>query len=112
MIESLENLDEILNELELKLSNEEKDVIKYLIVSAEDKTRYTIPDIKLPKRRNLDRFIKDYLLEVIHLADSISIPPEESFSHTFISLQKKLQNYFPEVHTFYFHESPYEVLSR
>lgn len=112
MIESLENLDEIRNELELKLANEEKDVIKYLIVSAEDKTGYTIPDVKLPKRRNLDRFVKDYLLEVVHLADSISIPPEESFSHTFTSLQKKLRNYFPEVHTFYFHESPYEVLSR
>jgi len=35
LIESLENLDEIRNELELKLANEEKDVIKYLIVSAE-----------------------------------------------------------------------------
>ena len=110
--ESLERLDEILDELRLELSNEEKNIIRYLIVSTEDRTRYTIPDDELPKRRNLDRIIKDYLLEAVHLADSISIPPEDSFSHTFRQLQKKLQSYFPEVHTFYFHESPYEVLSR
>ena len=112
LIESLEYLDKILDELRLELSDEEKNIIKYLIVSTEDRTRYTIPDIELPKRRNLDRVIKDYLLEAIHLADSISVPPEESFSYTFRMLQKKLQNYFPEVHTFYFHDSPYEVLSR
>ena len=112
LVESLEHLDEVLKVLGLELSNDEKNIIKYLIISTEDKTRYTIPDIELPKRRNLDRIIKDYLLEAVHLADSISIPPEESFSHTFRQLQKKLQSYFPEVHTFYFHESPYEVLSR
>jgi len=110
--ESLEHLDEILDELRLRLSNEEKNIIRYLIVSTEDRTRYTVPDDELPKRRNLDRIIKDYLIEAVHLADSISIPPEESFSHTFRLLQKQSQNYFPEVHTFYFHESPYEVLSR
>jgi len=110
--ESLEYLEEIFDELRLKLSNEEKNIIKYLIVSTEDRTRYTISDDELPKRKNLDRIIKDYLLEAVHLADSISIPPEESFSHTFRLLQKQLQNYFPEVHAFYFHESPYEVLSR
>jgi len=110
--ESLEYLDEVLNKLGLELSNEEKNIIKYLIISAEDRTRYTIPDGELPKRRNLNRIIKDYLLEVVHLADSISIPPEDSFSHTFRQLQKELQSYFPEVHTFYFHDSPYEVLSR
>jgi len=107
LVESLKYLNEILNELELELSDEEKNIVKYLIVGAENGTRYTIPDIELPKRRNLDRVIKDYLLDVVHLADSISIPPEESFSHTFRLLQKRLQNYFPEVHTFYFHESPY-----
>jgi len=110
--ESLKHLDDILNKLGWELSNEEKNIIKYLIISTEDRTRYTIPDHELPKRKNLDRIIKDYLLEAVHLADSISIPPEESFSHTFRLLQKQLQNYFPEVHTFYFHESPYEVLSR
>ncbi|MCU4138934.1 MAG: hypothetical protein MW689_000723 [Thermodesulfobacteria bacterium] len=110
--ESLEHLDEILDKLRLRLSNEEKNIIRYLIVSTEDRTRYTVPDNELPKRRNLDRIIKDYLIEAVHLADSISIPPEESFSHTFRLLQKQSQNYFPEVHTFYFHESPYEVLSR
>ena len=109
--ESLEHLSEILNELDLEIEDEDKEVIEYLICSAEDKTRYVLPDSKLPKRKNLDRLIKDNL-EVVHLADSISIPPEESFSHTFISLQKKLRNYFPEAHTFYFHETPYEVLSR
>ncbi len=110
--ESLENLDEILHELRLELSEEEKNIIRYLIVGTEDRTRYTIPDSELPKRRNLDRIIKDYLLEAIHLADSISLPPEESFSYTFRLLQKKLQSYFSEVHAFYFHNSPYEVLSR
>lgn len=108
---SLEHIDKIFNELKLGLSDEEKKIVKYLIIGTEDRTRYTIPD-DLPKRRNLDRIIKDYLLEATHLADSISIPTEESFSYTFRLLQKKLQNYFPEVHTFYFHESPYEVLSR
>ncbi|RLI78045.1 hypothetical protein DRP05_08375, partial [Archaeoglobales archaeon] len=112
LIESLEHFDGIINELGLRLSNEEKNIIKYLIVSTEDKTRYTISDSELPRRRSLDRFIKDYLLEVVHLADGISIPPEESFSHTFYITSKKLRNYFPEVHTFYFHEAPYEVLSR
>ena len=112
LIKSLEHLDKILGELRLELSDEEKSIVKYLIVGAEDRTTYTIPDIELPKRRNLDRVIKDYLLEAVHLADSISIPPEESFSHTFKLLQKKIQSYFPEVHTFYFNESPYEVLSR
>jgi len=110
--ESLEHLDKILDELRLELSNEEKNIVKYLIMSAENGTKHTIPDIELPKRRNLGRIIKDYLLEPVHLADCISIPPEDSFSHTFRQLQKKLQSYFPEVHTFYFHDSPYEVLSR
>ena len=109
--ESLEDFKTILNEINLKLNDEDRDVIKYLICSAEDKTKYSLDDNKLPTRRNLNRLIKDYL-DVVHLADSISIPPEESLSHTFILLQKKLQNYFSEVHTFYFHETPYEVLSR
>jgi len=112
LTESLQYFNKILLDLQLELSEEEKNIVKYLIVSAEDKTRYTLPDTDLPKRRNLHRIIKDYLLEAVHLADSISIPPEESFSHTFRLLQKQLQNYFSEVHTFYFHESPYEVLSR
>jgi len=110
--ESLEYLEKEFDKLGLKLSNEERKIIEYLIIGAEDRTRYTIPDEELPKRRNLDRIIKDYLLEAVHLADSISIPPEESFSDTFRLLQKKLQNYFPNVNTFYFHDSPYEVLSR
>jgi len=112
ILESLDNLDQVLTELGLELSEEEKGIIKYLIVGTEDRTRYSTEDKDLPKRRNLERVIKDYLLEAVHLADSISIPPEETFSDTFRLLQRKLKNYFREVHTFYFHESPYEVLSR
>ncbi len=112
LIESLEYLDEIFDELRLELSNEEKNIIKYLIVGAENRTRYTVLDIDLPKRRNLDRVVKDHLLDAVHLADSISIPPYESFSHTFRYLQNKIRNYFSDVRAFYFHESPYEVLSR
>jgi CRISPR-associated protein Csc3 len=110
--ESLEKLDEILNELGLEISDEEKGIVKYLIIGSENETRYIIDDTVLPKRRNLNRVIKDHLLNVVHLADSISIPPEESFSQTFKLLQKKLRNYFPDAHVFYFHETPYEVLSR
>ena len=114
LIESLEYLNEVLNELELALSDEEKNIVKYLIVGAEDGTRYTIPDIELPKRRNLDRFIKDFLIGPLHLADKIASPPEEleSLSQLFRKLQKDLKEYLPNIHSFYFHDSPYEVLSR
>lgn len=110
--ESLYSLNEVLSNLNLKLSDEEANIVKYLVVGTEDRTRYTIPDVELPKRRNLERVIKDYLLPAVHLADSISVPPPESLSDLFRLLQEKILKYFPDVHAFYFNDSPYEVLSR
>ncbi len=110
--ESLKYVDEMFDHLGLRLSEEEKGIVKYLIMSAEDRTRYTIPDSTLPQKIYLHKIIKDYLIETVHMADSISLPPLESFSHTFRILRKKITNYFPSVHVFYFHDTPYEVLSR
>ncbi|WP_456374864.1 hypothetical protein [Methanocaldococcus sp.] len=98
-----------LKNLKIELSEEEKDIVKYLILATEERTRYVIPDEKLPTRRGLNRLIKDDLIEIIHLADSISIPIE---NYTEIAkIWKKLKEYV-DVNVFYFDDIPYEVLSR
>ncbi|XRO75678.1 hypothetical protein ACO3TA_02090 [Methanocaldococcus sp. 28A] len=98
-----------LKDLEIELNEEEKEIVKYLILATEERTRFVIPDNKLPTRRGLNRLIKDDLIEIIHLADSISIPIE-SYSGI-LNIWKKLRNYV-DVNVFYFDDIPYEVLAR
>ena len=98
-----------LKDLGIKLNEEEKEIIKYLVISTEERTRFVIPDDKLPTRRGLNRLIKDDLIEIIHLADSISIPIE-NYSDL-LKIWRKLKNYV-DVNIFYFDEIPYEVLAR
>ncbi|AEH06115.1 hypothetical protein [Methanothermococcus okinawensis] len=98
-----------LKDLEIELNEEEKEIIKYLILATEERTRFTISDEKLPERRGIDRLIKDDLIEIIHLADSISIPINEYGD--LLKIWKKLKEYV-DVNIIYFDETPYEVLVR
>jgi CRISPR-associated protein Csc3 len=101
--------EEDLKDLEIELNEEEKEIVKYLILATEERTRFVIPDDKLPTRRGLNRLIKDDLIEIIHLADSISIPIGNY--NDLLKIWKKLKNYV-DVNVFYFDEIPYEVLAR
>ena len=98
-----------LKDLEIELNKEEKEIVKYLILATEERTRFTIPDDKLPTRRGLNRLIKDDLIEIIHLADSISIPMRNY--NDLLKIWRKLRNYV-DVNVFYFDEIPYEILVR
>ncbi|ACX71880.1 hypothetical protein Metvu_0007 [Methanocaldococcus vulcanius M7] len=101
--------EEDLKDLEIELNEEEKEIVKYLVLATEERTRFIIPDDKLPTRRGLNRLIKDDLIEIIHLADSISIPIGEY--NDLLKIWRKLRNYV-DVNVFYFDEIPYEVLAR
>ncbi len=106
--ESIKYLEYELSEFDL--NNEEKEIIKYLILSTENRTRYTISDEKLPSRYGIDKIIKEDLTEIIHLADSISIPIED-YSEL-VKIWKKLKEKNSKLNVFYFDEVPYEVLVR
>ncbi|AEF95766.1 hypothetical protein [Methanotorris igneus] len=101
--------EEDLKDLEIELNEEEKEIVKYLVLATEERTRFVIPDDKLPTRRGLNRLIKDDLIEIIHLADSISIPIGNY--NDLLKIWRKLRDY-ADVNVFYFDEIPYEVLAR
>jgi len=104
-----EYLEDDLNDLKLGLNEEEKDIIKYLVLATEERTRYTISDEKLPSRLGIDRLIKDDLIEIIHLADGISIPINEYGG--LLKIWKKLKEHV-DANIIYFDETPYELLTR
>ncbi|MDF2954495.1 MAG: hypothetical protein OD815_000111 [Candidatus Alkanophagales archaeon MCA70_species_2] len=112
--EALERLSEVIRRLGIELSEEEKNIVRYLVLSTEDRTRYTDREItvSLPRRRGLDRVVREYLQNVVHLADTISLPPTESFAETSRELHKRLKRHFDGVHSFHFEDTPYELITR